>query len=320
MESTHPSHGAAQTPDAARTPPAEGTSRVEGTQRVEGAQPAEQAQRLEAAPIVAADRVRQALRARFGEDIPVPDDLPGLDELARIASHATHRRWSDRPVDPAWVRVLTACALSAPSKSDLQQADIVEVRDPARRQALAALVPQLPWFDSAPLVLVFCGNGRRFRRLFARAGQPFTNEHLDAFFNPAVDAALVLMNFMRAATAAGLVHCPISVLRDRPIEVARILELPQHVFPVAGLCVGHPVDARTPVPRLPLAATVHVDRFDDADVDARVDAYDARRMAAEARFGRGDAKPWSQAKRVQYAERQRGDWGDFVRGQGFRTD
>ena len=106
MESTHPSHGAAQTPDAARTPPAEGTSRVEGTQRVEGAQPAEQAQRLEAAPIVAADRVRQALRARFGEDIPVPDDLPGLDELARIASHATHRRWSDRPVDPAWVRVL----------------------------------------------------------------------------------------------------------------------------------------------------------------------------------------------------------------------
>ena len=267
-----------------------------------------------------AQRIEQALRARFGEDIPVPPDLPGLDELERIASHATHRRWADRPVDPAWVRLLIACALSAPSKSDLQQADIVEVRDPARKQALAELVPQLPWFVSAPLVLVFCGNGRRFRRLFERAGEPFTNEHLDAFFNPAVDAALAMMNFMRAASAAGLVHCPISVLRDRPDEVARILELPRHVFPVAGLCVGHPVESRSPVPRLPLAATVHVDRFDDSGSDALIDAYDTRRLEAEARFGRGDPKPWSQAKVKQYAEPQRARWGDFVRGQGFRTD
>ena len=265
-------------------------------------------------------RIAQALRERFGEDISVPEAMPGLEELARIASHATHRRWADRPIDPAWVKLLIACALSAPSKSDLQQADIIEVRDPSRRQALAALVPQLPWFASAPLILVFCGNGRRFRRLFERCAQPFTNEHLDAFFNPAVDAALVLMNFMRAASAAGLVHCPISVLRDRPDAVARILELPQHVFPVAGLCVGHPIDTRSPVPRLPLSATVHVDRFDDGDVDAHVDAYDARRMAAEARFGRGNAKPWSQSKRVQYAATQRGDWGAFVRARGFGTD
>jgi len=128
------------------------------------------------------------------------------------------------------------------------------------------------------------------------------------------------MNFMRAACAAGLVHCPISVLRDRPVEVARILELPQHVFPVAGLCVGHPVETRSPVPRLPLAATAHVDRFDDSGTDALIDAYDARRMAAEARFGRADPRPWSQAKLAQYAAPQRSDWGDFVRTRGFRTD
>jgi len=264
--------------------------------------------------------IEAALRERFGEQVTVPPGLPGTDELLRIATHATHRQWAPTPVAPELSRLLAACALSAPSKSDLQQADIVEVRDPARKLALAELVPQLPWFASAPLVLVFCGNGRRFRRLFARAGEPFRNEHLDGFFNPTVDAALVLMNYMRAACAVGLVHCPISVLRDRAREVARILELPDHVFPVAGLCVGYPVSERMPVPRLPLAATVHVDRFDDSGVDALVDAYDARRLAAEARFGRPGAVPWSQAKLRQYAEAQRPDWGAFVREQGFDTD
>ena len=265
-------------------------------------------------------QIEAALQERFGEQVPVPPDLPGLDEVLRIASHATHRQWAQTPVSEELRRLLAACALSAPSKSDLQQADIVEVRDPARRQALADLVPQLPWFNSAPLILVFCGDGSRFRRLFERAQEPFTNEHLDGLFNPAVDAALVLMNYLRAASAVGLVGCPISVLRDRAPEVASILELPRHVFPVAGLCVGYPAARRSPVPRLGLAATYHIDRIGPAVSDQLVDAYDTRRLQAEERFGRTDPVPWSQAKRHQYAQPQRADWSAFLRKQGFKTE
>lgn len=261
-----------------------------------------------------------ALQQRFGEAFAIPPGLPALDELLRIATHASHRQWAGRAVEPGLSRLLAACALSAPSKSDLQQADIIEVRDPARRKALARLLPTLPWFDAAPLVLVFCGNGRRFRRLFERAGQPFANEHLDGFFNPAVDASLVLMNYMRAATAAGLVHCPISLLRNQAREVARVLDLPAHVFPVAGLCVGYPVAARGIVPRLPLDETLHIDRFDDSGQDARIDAYDARRAEVEAGWGRNDPPAWSRSKLGQYATSQRAGWGDFVREQGFSTE
>lgn len=129
------------------------------------------------------------------------------------------------------------------------------------------------------------------------------------------------MNYMRAASAVGLAHCPISVLRDHAAKVACILNLPRHVFPVAGLCVGYPVTERRPTPRLALAATLHVDRFDDGETDELVDAYDARRLQAEARFlGRTDAPPWSLAKRRQYAQPQRADWGAFVRSQGFCND
>jgi nitroreductase/FMN reductase [NAD(P)H] len=253
-------------------------------------------------------------------DASAIDAPSGLAELLRIASHVSHRQWADRPVAPELTRLLAACALSAPSKSDLQQADIVEVRDPNRRQALARLLPTLPWFDSAPVVLVFCGNGRRFRRLFEQAGRPFTNEHLDGFFNPTVDASLVLMNYMRAASAAGLVHCPISLLRNRAADVAQVLELPAHVFPVAGLCLGYPSAARGIVPRLPLAETLHLDRFDDSGQDSRIADYDARRAEIEAAWGKQDALSWSASKLKQYESAQRADWGQFVRGQGFSLD
>ena len=56
--------------------------------------------------------------------------------------------------------------------------------------------------------------------------KPFANDHLDAFLNAAVDAGLVLMNFIRAAEAVGLGCCPISVIRNHIDEVAELLELP----------------------------------------------------------------------------------------------
>jgi nitroreductase/FMN reductase [NAD(P)H] len=40
-----------------------------------------------------------------------------------------HRRYLARDIEPRLLRLLCACALSAPSKSDLQQADILVIRD-----------------------------------------------------------------------------------------------------------------------------------------------------------------------------------------------
>ena len=70
----------------------------------------------------AAETIKDALFQRFGEHIEVPQDLPGRDELARIACRGVCRRFLARDVAPELLRLLCACALSAPSKSDLQQA------------------------------------------------------------------------------------------------------------------------------------------------------------------------------------------------------
>ena len=85
------------------------------------------------------------------------------------------------------------------------------------------------------------------------------------------------MNFIRAAEAAGLGCCPISVIRNHIEEVAQLLELPDFVFPVAGMTAGYPSDDGYLSLRLPPAVNVHINTYNDAQLEQEIDSYDKRR-------------------------------------------
>lgn len=275
--------------------------------------------------VTVAARLEKALEERFGTRPAVDASLPGLDELARIAEHRSHRRYADRAVDPALLQLLFACALSAPSKSDLQQADIVHVADRSKVRAITALIPDMPWIAEAPVVLVFCANHRRIHQIAQWREIPFANDHLDHFMNSAVDAGIVMTTFIRAAEAVGLGACPISAIRNKPREVSELLGLPELVFPLAGLTVGYPAQEGRITPRLPLAVTVHTDRFDDSRVREHVEAYDKRRDALlpyrnprrVEEYGKPDIYGWSDDKARQYSTPERADFGAFIREKKF---
>ena len=270
------------------------------------------------------------VQKRYGPETPGGADLPAEGPLAAILDRRTHRRYADRPVPEALLDLLFACAFSASAKSDLQQASVVRVADPALRAELAALIPAMPWIGAAPVFLVWCGDGRRIRRICELRGKPFANDHLDAAFNPTVDAALAMQTFILAAEASGLGCCPISVLRNHAARVAELLELPQWVFPVAGLSVGWPAAEGYISMRLPPSVTVHTDRYDDDRLAAGVDAYDRRRDRAYSipeekqrdreRFGRAAFYGWSEDKARQVSHRERADFGAFLARQGFRLE
>ncbi len=268
------------------------------------------------------------VETRFGERFAFPEPKAGAATLAGLLGRASCRKYRADPIDRGLLRLLCAAALSAPSKSDLQQADILEVTDPLLRTAIADLVPGMPWVREAPAFLVFLADNRRQRRIAELRGKPFANDHLDAFFNAVVDAAIVLSAFTIAAEAVGLGTCAISVLRNRPEEVSELLALPDHVVPLAGMCVGWPA-AKTEIgPRLPLSVTLHENRFDESGLVSKIEAYDRRRAAirpyprqrAPERWGLAELYGWSEEKARHYAEPQRSDFGAFVRRKGFRLD
>ena len=264
--------------------------------------------------------VRDHLSARFGDAPEVPDVAA---PLADMAGRGVCRSYLPDPVDPNLIRTLCGIALSAPSKSDLQQRDIVIVTDPEIRQELDAITG-FEWQPGAPVLLVFCANHERMHICHRMAGIEMVNNHLDGFFNASVDAGIVLSAFVTAAERVGLGTCPLSVLRNDVRKVSRLLNLPDRVVPIAGLTVGWPARPPRISPRLSLAATVHENRF-APDMETGIREYDKRRgppprQRERDRFGEKADYGWSDDKARQYADPQREDWGAFVRDKGFGLD
>jgi FMN reductase [NAD(P)H] len=269
------------------------------------------------------------MRARFGIEIDLGEEVPDDPWLRQVLLRRTHRRYADRALPDSLVRLLLAAAFSASSKSDYQQASVIWLKDRTRRDRLAALFPDMPWIGGAPVFLVFLGDARRLERLGDLRGHAQDNGSFEGYFNAIVDATLALQTCILAAETAGLGTCPISVLRNRITEVAEILELPKKVFPVAGLCLGYPAAQGFISMRLPLEASVHVDRYDDSRLAEAVDGYDRRRDARHSikdrqrdptRFGIAAFYGWSEDKVRQAARPEGRGFATWLKARGFTFD
>ena len=264
---------------------------------------------------------------RFGLDAKIDFAEPVPPLLAQILQRRTHRKYAPRPVAEGLIDLLIAAALSASAKSDFQQATIIKLKHPDKRQAIAAHFPAMPWIGTAPVFLVFCADARRLERIGAMRNHPQRNADLEAFLNASIDAALAMQTFILAAESVGLGCCPISVIRNQMTTVAHELSLPDGVFPVAGLCAGYPAGTGYISMRLPPAVTVHADSYDDGNLESDIDAYDRRRAARHMtpreqqrnpqKFGYADFYGWSEDKARQAAEPEGASFAAYVRAHGF---
>jgi nitroreductase len=276
---------------------------------------------------------RTPLVDRFGPDaadMEFDGDAPAFQH--QLAARGSVRKFRADAVPYPTLRRLCALALCAPTKSDLQQRDIIIVDAPAPKSQIIALLTDGPlgqkWTADMPSLLIFCGNNRRQRRIHALRDRPFVNDHLDAFFNAAVDAGIALSAFVIAAEAEGLGVCPISAVRNHSATLSQLLKLPDHVFPVAGLAVGYPAEEPKVSMRLPLSMTVHRNAYQEDGLDEAIADYDRRREEAQPyaaqrgvkKFGMAETYGWSEDKARQYAQPERADFGTYVKRIGFKLD
>ncbi|MEV0064059.1 NADPH-dependent oxidoreductase [Nocardia sp. NPDC050718] len=199
--------------------------------------------------------------------------------LEVLHSHKSVRRYLPDPVSPATIRLLVSAAQSAATSSNLQVWSVVEVRDPARKARLAEIAGGQEHIVQAPVLLVWTADFARLRQLADDRGVPLEGaDYLESSYVGFVDAALAAQNAVVAAESLGLGTVYIGALRNDPERVAAELGLPDHVFAVFGLVVGHPDPAEgTRVkPRLPQAAVLHQETYDLAGQPAAIDAYEER--------------------------------------------
>lgn len=238
-----------------------------------------------------------ALALRYGTEA-VPAAGPWNEHIALLLSHRSIRAYRPNPLPAGTLQTLVAAAQSAATSSNLQTWSVVAVNDPAKRAALAALAGNQKHIEQCPLFLAWLADTSRNRRLGEQESVSMeTMPYLETFLVAAIDAALAAQNATVAAESLGLATVYIGALRNRPQEVAAILELPPGAFAVFGLCVGYAADSATNEvkPRLPQDVVLHIDSYDATEEAAHRTGYD-RLMGAFSARNEMAADTWS--KRV----------------------
>lgn len=133
------------------------------------------------------------------------------------------------------------------------------------------------------------------------------------------DPALLAQNALTAAESLGLGGVYIGGLRNSIEAVTELLELPQHVLPLFGLCLGWPADNPDIKPRMPAAMLVHENRYQPLD-NALLAEYDEQ--LAHYYLSRGSnarRDTWSDHIRRTIVKESRPFILDYLHKQGWAT-
>lgn len=219
---------------------------------------------------------RALLEARYGA-AAVPAHLILNDTIAGLLAHRTVRAYADKPLPEGLVETLAAAAQSAASSSNLQVFSVVAVEQAQTKALLAEYAGGQKHVKEAPLVLVWLADLSRLEALGQRAGAPTEGlGFLETFIVGIIDAALAAQNAVVALESLGLGCVYIGGLRNKPVEVAKLLNLPPNVLGVFGMCIGYP-DPERPAevkPRLPQPLVLHRERYDASLPQPALDAYE----------------------------------------------
>lgn len=184
------------------------------------------------------------------------------ETIHTLTNHRSFRNYEEKQLDNEQLDAILSAAQSAPTWIHGQQVSVIVVQDPERKQKLAALCGNQEHINQAPTFLIFCAD-------FYRAKKASEMEHVsfevvndvDSLLVGATDVGLALSNAIAASESLGLATVPIGGIRRNPLEVIELLNLPQFVIPIVGLCIGYGLDDPGLNPRLPQETFVHREKY-----------------------------------------------------------
>lgn len=191
-----------------------------------------------------------------------------------MKAHRSIRKFSDREVDEKNLKAIVAAAQCAATSHFVQAYTVIRVRDREKRKAIADLAGPQVWVEQAPVFLVFCADLNRLESACRLHDTTTEKGWAEQFVTATVDTALLAQNVLLAAESEGLGGVFIGGIRNDPQTVCDLLEIPDQVYPVFGMCLGYPAHDPPPKPRLPVEAVLFDDRYPRQHDPAMLDEYD----------------------------------------------
>ncbi|MGG7447859.1 oxygen-insensitive NADPH nitroreductase [Kosakonia oryzendophytica] len=178
-----------------------------------------------------------------------------------LCAHRSIRHFKDEPITAAQREAIIASAQATSSSSFLQCSTIIRITDPALRAQLVTLTGGQQHVAQAAEFWVFCADFNRNFQICPEANPGLAEQLLLGV----VDTALMAQNAFTAAESLGLGGVYIGGIRNSIDAVGELLQVPKHVLPLFGLCLGWPADDPGQKPRLPAQLVVHENHYQPLD-------------------------------------------------------
>ena len=229
------------------------------------------------------------------------DPAPMNETIDLLLSHRSIRRYTDDAVPDEHVAAAVRAGQAASTSSAVQACCLIQVTEPAVRDALVPLTGGQTKVARSGAFFVVCADTRRHRLACEDAGHAYVGR-LEAFLVAAVDASLFAQNLVVAFESLGYGACYIGGLRNDLAGVDRLLELPHGVYPLYGLCVGVPDEAPMARPRRPVEAVLFRDRYPDDGTMREAGAEDDAEYRAYLEARGTTPRTWSEAMAKMHRE------------------
>ena len=194
--------------------------------------------------------------------------------LTLMNSHTSVRNFKDYPISDQTLHELIQAGQSAASSNFIQAYTVIHVKDPEKRKIIAELAGNQAHMMTAPLFLVFVADLERARLSTTLHKEKMVHGQTEAFIISTVDTALMAQNVMVAAESMGLGGVYIGAIRNNPQVVCELLDLPDHTYPLFGMCLGYPESKNEVKPRLPMEIVLKTDSYQSGNEVALLKKYD----------------------------------------------
>ena len=169
--------------------------------------------------------------------------------IQQLHQRKSVRVYEDRPIGPEEKRAILEAALQAPTAGNMALYTILDITDQNKKNALAKSCDNQPFIATAPMVLIFCADYRRWYDTFCQYEEQVRKPGMGDLFLAQADALISAQNAVVAAQSLGIGSCYIGDITENYEYHRELLNLPQYVAPAAMLCFGYPTQQQLERPK-----------------------------------------------------------------------
>ncbi|MGM9589208.1 MAG: nitroreductase family protein [Faecousia sp.] len=197
------------------------------------------------------------------------------------------RVFTEQPITAEEKELILQSAAQAPTAGNQQLYTILDITDPAIKEALVKTCDNQPFIAQAGLVLIFCADCKKWYDAFRFAGCNPRAPGVGDLALAISDATIAAQNTVVAAESLGIGSCYIGDIMENCEQNRALLHLPDYVFPCCMLVFGFPTEQQKSRPkprRSPMASIVHENRYHTMDA-SELEAMLEVRVAAGNTYG-----------------------------------